>query len=81
MPHEYWVEEIRVVSAGFAAIQNAADGVALPCRAVSVDTAGNYTLTNPDGTTIVIVLAAGVLHWITTKVAFGTPAGTVTYWY
>lgn len=51
------------------------------CRAISVATTGNYTLTNPDRSTKVIYLLSGTIHWISTKDNLTSGAGTVTYWY
>lgn len=81
MKRNFFNEQPITVSTAKAAISTDADGDPIATIAISVATAGAYTLTNPDGTTCVITLAAGTIHPISTKVALGTPAGTVTYWY
>lgn len=73
------------VSNAYAAIQTHRENgasVPLACRGISVAVDGNYTLTLLDGTTtIVVFLAAGTIHPISTRTALSSGAGTAIYWY
>jgi hypothetical protein len=49
---------------------------------ISVATAGNYTIYPAAyNTGVVVYLAAGIIHWISTVYTITSVAGTVTYWY
>lgn len=86
MPYnaEYPYEPLHPLHGGYAAIQtDPSQSVPIPCRAISVDTTGNYTITNPAGDTNVINLTAGIIHPISTITALSSlpTSAVVTYWY
>lgn len=74
-------QPVAPVAEVYTALKNDSKGVVIPCRAIMVGTAGSYTFTNPDGTTVILTLAASVLYPICTKVALSAGAGTAWYWY
>ena len=71
--------ELHAVTEVRAAIKTqGTDSMLIPCTAISVGTTGAYTLTNPDGTTVVgVILTAGVMYWFSTRVL---PTGVGTVW-
>jgi hypothetical protein len=82
MSVQFSVEALRNVTEPRTTIQTNSNGVVIPCRAISVDTTGTYVVTLPSGaSTVTVYLAAGIIHYISTAVALGSPSGTVTYWY
>jgi hypothetical protein len=68
--------------ASLGAVMPSVTQIPEPCSAISVGTAGAYTIYPVNSWTgVVVTLAAGMLHYITTAKALGSPAGTVVYWY
>lgn len=80
---EFSVKPNHGVTTPLAAIKTlGTDAMPVPCVAISVGTTGAYTFTLPDGvTTQAVTLASGVLHYISTRVALTSAAGSVVYWY